>query len=137
MSSTKVPTLNARIELFLEQVRVLKSLNFPSIARDCQLNWFRDLKPLLATETPFKGELQEILEEIKFDLYNAMLTTGRDGKRKNGASPEITYINAIIKHIDSGAVVGKLTHESVASSPEAEEEHRRRLGIADKPTASE
>ena len=96
-----------QLEKFVQQVRAGRSVEFPSVARSVGLNWFKDVKPLLETNPIFYEALQEVLEEMKYELYQCLLKTGRDGK--SGRPPEIAYIKEVIKFIDSGAILGKST----------------------------
>ena len=122
-------SMNETLIQFVNQVRALGSVDFPDVARGMGFNWFRDIKPELDKNPEFRALLEEVLGEIKYELYQCILKIGKDGKKRNGRDPEITYINAIIKHIDTGALLGKST-ESIAQglSPEQERVHLLRLG---------
>ena len=129
------PLPQYKLKEFIDQVKNLQSINFPSIAEKMSLDWFTDIKPRLDTDPWFKEALAVALERIKFELYDGLLTVGKEGKRAGRGSPEITYVNAIIKHIDSGALLGAVVDEKAPGggdttmTPEAEAEHLRRLGI--------
>lgn len=122
----------AKLEQFATQVDLLKTLNFPNVALSLGLNWFADVKPALKEEKWFYQKMCEVLEAIKYDLYDKALTPARTGKSADG-SPEISYINAIVKYIDSGQLLGitglEVGDEKPQRNPEQEAEHRRRLGL--------
>lgn len=122
-----------QLHQFVEQVKNLGSINFPDVARGLSLNWFTEVRPHLKTNATFLAAMQEALETLKYELYDCLLRTGRDGKKKNGRDPEITYINAVIKHIDSGALLGldKGGSDRGGLSPEEEKEHLKRMGLVD------
>ncbi len=127
------------LEQFVAQVRALGTVDMPSVAAGMNVNWFRDVKPHLLTTPWFKESLLEAMEEIKFSLLQDLLNTGRNGKRRNGADPEISYINAIIKVIDGGGILGKHTGEEGSSvrqlSKEEEKAHLQRLGYGEEEIA--
>lgn len=125
----KVP--KHKLEEFINTVRVQGSIDFPSIARKMQLKWHKDLLPIVDTDADFRGQLEDVLSEIKYDLLNRLLSTARNGKQP-GSNSDISYVNAMIKHIDSGAVLGGAREEDGGRRAPTEEEvkaHLKRLNI--------
>lgn len=94
------------LKRFIGQIRASKSIDFPALALSQGVNWFDDLRPLLKVEPAFKAAMQEALLEIKYSLLQGILEVAQEGKPRNGVFSEITYVNAIIKLIDSGVVLG-------------------------------
>ena len=117
-------------ERFVHQVRSSRSIDFPSIARSLDLDWFTDIKPKINTDPLFASNLRKVLEELRYELMQKILDVGMNGKKGTGRDPEITYINAIIKHIDSGALLGESTEDfSGGLSDRDMERHLKRLNI--------
>lgn len=116
---------------FVNQVRVEGSIDMFGVAEKLGYNWFRQVKPRIKTDLWFREALQEALEAIKFELYQGLLRVGRDG-RIRGSNPEITYINSVIRHIDSGSILG-VSEEDMGQQPDKDETeaHLKRLGILD------
>lgn len=118
------------LDQFVSQVTILESVDFPQIAFTMGLNWFKDLKPLLKTDTEFLQGMQEALETIKYKLYSKLLQVGIEGKGRRGATPEISYIKAIVQCIDSGMLLGQAGSEDTDQGFTGDHnEHLKRLGI--------
>lgn len=121
------------LRTFIERVRsepTEKKINLPHIARMLGYDYAKQVEPKLKEDADFRSELNSVFQELKFELYENLLKGATQGKPRNRPSPEITYINAIIKYIDSGAITGVVKDEP---GPEADvgkiDEHRKRLGL--------
>lgn len=128
MTTQNSPTINPSD--FLAQVKALQTVNLPKVAAMVGLSWFKDLKPMLDTNPEFKTNLEELLEEMKYNALELIQGTGRDGK-KVGRNPEITYLKAIIASIDSGELLGRASEGKAVAEPDevAEAARLKRLGI--------
>jgi hypothetical protein len=121
-----------QIAQFIGQLRELQSLDFPFVARAIGLNWFTDLAPLKDTHPTFRSLMEEYLQEVKFSLLQRVHRVGREGKRPGGGDAEVSHINAIIKFIDSGAILGSSAKSGTkVFSPEEERAHLKRLGYSE------
>lgn len=118
--------------IFLSKVREGVSINFPAIARQIGSNWFKEIKPELAKDANKRMSLEEVIEEIRYTLLQEALEVARLGKGDDGRTPELSYINAVIKQIDSGTLLnlsGPIAPIESAD-PELEKKHLSRLGVS-------
>lgn len=113
---------------FMNQCRASGEINFPRIAHKLRLNWTK-LKGELDSSPEFKMEMEEYLEELKFDLLQKVLEVGLVGKVRGGGSPELSYVNAILRHIDGGGILGKM-QDSGGIDEERLSEHLKRFNLA-------
>lgn len=117
---------------FIAHCKRMKSFNFPDVARGLNMNWHKDLKPLIDKDPEFKEAISELGEELKYELLQTMLTIAMKGKLP-GRSPEIGALKEMIKLLDQGIIGGKQREEKEqepALSEEQEEARLKRLGIA-------
>ena len=125
---------NAQLDHFAKQVKELGSIDFASVAEMLNLNWFKDIRPKLDTDLEFREKMEEVLESMKYELYQKMFKVARDGKGRNGRDPEVSFIKAVIQCIDSGALLGKAQSDTNAvDSGETTEELRKRMGLVNSP----
>ncbi len=127
------PLTNEQLANFIKQCRTLKSLNFPDIARGLNMNWFKDIKPLLESDKTFLLQMQELVEEMRYHLIGKLQQTALQGKLP-GRPVEVGMIKEMIRLIDQGAILGKMRAEdSESREPEMsdveEAEHKKRLGL--------
>lgn len=114
-----------KLDKFVEEVRTLRSVDFPLVARRVGLDYFEDIEPEM--ESPeFRLRVERALKEIKFELVDKALTVGRTGKDKE-LSPELSYIKQVISYIDSGILFPEKKRDDV--DQEAVNERLRRLGL--------
>lgn len=118
--------MNDKHKLFISQVRAAKSINFPLVAKELGLNWFKELKPLLKSDKEFLSGLEETIEEIRYHLLSLVFKAANDGKQGVGKDPDVHTINAAIKHIDSGALLG-IASDDAGGSGLTEEQLKKHL----------
>lgn len=119
-------------ENFIAQCKRMKTLNFPSVAIGLNLNWHKDLKPLIGKDERFTNGMREVGEEIKYELMNTLLEIATKGKLP-GRSPEIGAIRTMISIIDDGflgKVKDKEEEEEGGLTPAEEAAHLARMGIS-------
>ena len=119
---------------FCKNIQSSKCINFPKLARGMGLDYFADIEPMLSQDTDFAHALRSALKEIKFDLMDKVLEVAKDGKALNGPTPELSYVNAIIKHIDSDSIISEMKEEekpqeAQGMTAEQMNEHLKRLGL--------
>lgn len=117
------------LDKFLNQVRALQDIHFPDAAKLVGLNYHKDIKPELEKRGWFYVKMLEVLEEIKFHLLGKLLKTAKLGRGVD--APDPTSINAIIKLIDSGALLGIKPEVEVPikENSSLSEEELRKLGL--------
>lgn len=123
------------LEKFVTQVKLLHTIDFPRVAEQLGLDWHNDLYPRLKVDMEFRAKLECYLQSLKFMLLDKVLISGIQGKKGYGQDPETSYINAIIKHIDSGSLLGEIPEEEIVEeesqgpTPEEVERHLKRLNL--------
>lgn len=115
--------------MFLNQVRTTKSVDFPEAARKVRLDYFKDIEPYLLI-SEFRVRVEEVIKEIRFELVNRALSVGLNGKADDGLTPDLSYINAVIKHLDSGILLPPI--KAGVDDPKDEDltDHLSRLGLS-------
>lgn len=121
--------LSSKLSDFVKQVRAAQTVNLPAVARSLNMDWFREVRPELARNPQFLGAMQEVMEEIKYELMQKVLDVGLNGKRRTGKDPEISYVRAIIQFIDSGAPLGQIVDMAGPENNVDMERHLKRLNL--------
>lgn len=123
-----------QFQLFVEEVRSTGRVDLASAAANVGLNWFRDIKPLILKDENKRAILEEILEGFRLELLQNIMENARNGKQSKLGGPDLASINAMIKHIDTGSILGIIKQkEEDLQEPELGGEalidHLKRLGI--------
>jgi len=123
--------LKARdLQAFCDTLSQSKSINLPMVAATLGLDFFKQIKPEIESNDEFRESLGRTLEILKYELSQRLLEAALNGRPKNRPAPEISYINAIIKIIDSGTLLGvKPMEAQMGEDSSGFEEHKKRLGL--------
>lgn len=118
------------LERFLLQVEAGGSINLPLIARQMGLNWRLQVQPALVSDAWFSDGLKAILEEHRYKMLDAVMQVAINGKKHQGKDPELSFIQAAIKFIDKGVMLGPEKEKAQEPEPsEDDEELRKRMGL--------
>lgn len=86
-------------EGFLSKLRISGSINFPRIGMELNIPW-SDLEPELSRETPLRRQVQEFVDNLRYELADAMLQAARSGRKVDTGSAK-----AMIAMIEEGLVL--------------------------------
>lgn len=92
---------NSPFSRFLEQIRIGKILHLPRVAESVGLSWYKEIKPKIHADPEFQEAFLEVLEELKFELYDKAFQIALNGKSENVPNPELSYIKAVIELMDT------------------------------------
>ncbi len=127
--------IERKIDQFIRQCRVSRSVNFPQVCKDLEMDWFGEIKPAIEANERYQKMVQEHLEEIRYHIISKIAETAIEGRPRNGRAPDTGSATAFMKFVDKGAILGKMPEEKEEGkpkglTPEEEAEHLKRLNIA-------
>ena len=95
-----------KLQRFLDNMRAQRSINLPTLAAQCGLSFMAVEDELRRGRDFFRG-VEGVLESIKFDLWDSVLSIGRDGKSGTMRTGDLPAIKFIIDEIESGRILAK------------------------------
>lgn len=114
---------------FIALIRSSKNVYLAQVAKEADLDWYGEVQPELESNAEFKTEVHRAILEIKAFLLNKVVDVALNGRAKHGRVPELSFINAAIKLIDSGVILGEKMKDDILQNPTtpSEEEIEERL----------
>lgn len=75
--------MDAKLKSYLSKLKGSGSLNLPLVAAQCNLDYGKDIAPVLESDAEFRGAIQVYFDELRFQLLDSILDAARSGVQVN------------------------------------------------------